>query len=214
MAGCCGGSSSVVITGADNIIVTGSGTVSDPYVIAGNLAVTLQAQDTETIALNLTGTGNTNDPFVLTATSLIGVNDLVDVNDPTPPILNDTLLFDGTKWVYGPAASVPAGSIYVGDGLDGDGSVGDPLIVRVSDTSDTSLAGLYTYIDSNGELRAQVPAATAVSWASITGKPTTFAPTRPLRADTVGNSDPGFHIFVQSATPSGAVENDIWFPVP
>jgi hypothetical protein len=221
MAGCCGGASSVVIVGGDNTIVSGSGTVSDPYVISGNLEVVLQAKDSNTIQLELTGTGNTDDPFVLTATSLVSVNDLVDVIDPTPPILNDTLLFDGTNWTYGPAASVPAGSINVGPGIEGDGTIGDPISIRVSETIDTSTSGLYTYIDSAGELRAEVPSVGTVAWTSVTGKPTTFPPDRPLTADSVVNgftptltSVAGIHIFVGPTAPTTAVENDIWFETP
>jgi hypothetical protein len=220
MAGCCGGSSSVVIVGGDNTIVTGSGTVSDPYVISGNLEVVLQARDTKTVSLDLTGAGNANDPFVLAATATVYVNDLIDVVDTTPPILNDTLLFDGTNWTYGPAASVPAGSITTGAGLEGDGTVGDPLVVNVSNTIDTSTAGLYTYIDSLGELRAERPAATSVAWSDVTGKPTAFPPSRPLAADSVYNAaststpQASFRIFVTATTPVGAVDGDIWFPLP
>ena len=218
---CCGGSSSTVIVGGDNTIVTGSGTVSDPYVISGNLEVVLQAKDTNTVSLDLTGTGNSNDPFVLTATATVSVNDLVDVLDPTPPIANDTLLFDGSKWTYGPAASVPAGSIHASGGLTGDGTTLSPIVIKVSDTLDTSVTGLYTYIDANGELRAQVPAVGSVAWGSITGKPTTFPPTRPLTADTVVNAFTpsainvaGIHIFVGPTAPTTAVDNDIWFQTP
>lgn len=218
---CCGGGSSVVITGGDNTIVTGSGTVNDPYVISGNLEVVLQAKDTPTVSLDLTGTGNPNDPFVLSAIATVKVNDLIDVDDPTPAIAGDTLLFDGTKWTYGPAASVPAGSINTGPGLNGDGTLGNPLVIKVSNVVDTSTAGLYTYIDSLGELRVQVPVTSSVAWGSITGKPTTFPPTRPLTADTVVNAFTpaavgvaGIHIFVGPTAPTTAVDNDIWFQTP
>ena len=157
MAGCCGGASSVVITGGDDVIVTGSGTINDPYVISGNIEVVLQAKDTTTVTLDLTGTGNPNDPFILSAIATLKVNDLIDVVDPTPAVLNDTLLFDGTNWTYGPAASVPAGSIHTGAGLTGDGTIALPLKVRVSNTVESSVSGLYTYIDAAGELRVQVP---------------------------------------------------------
>ena len=214
---CCGGGSSVVITGGEDVIVTGSGTVNDPYVISGNIDVVLQAKDTPTVTLDLTGTGNANDPFVLSAIATVSVNDLTNVNDPTPPVLNDTLLFDGTNWTYGPAASVPAGSIHTGPGLAGDGTIALPLKVRVSNTVETALTGLYTYIDSAGELRVQVPVTSGVAWADITGKPATFPPTRPLAAEYVINgSTPGnnIRIFVGATSPTTAVNGDIWFQTP
>lgn len=218
MAGCCGGASSVVIVGGDNTIVTGSGTVADPYVISGNLEVILQAKDTSTISLELSGTGNANDPFVLSGVATIRVNDLIDVDDPTPAVEGDALLFTGGKWQYAAPNPVAPGAVHAGPGLAGDGTLATPLRVRVSETIDTSLTGLYTYIDSAGELRAQVPSVGSVSWGSITGKPTTFPPTRPLTADTVvnaftpaNNTVPGIHIYVGPTAPVGAVNNDIWF---
>ena len=217
---CCGGASSVVIVGGDNTTVTGSGTVADPYVISGNLEVVLQAKDTNTVSLDLTGTGNTNDPFILSAVATVSVNDLTDVIDPVPPVLGDSLLFDGTKWVYAPPAAVAPGTVHAGAGLTGDGTLATPLKVKVSEALDTSVLGLYTYIDANGELRAQVPAAGSVAWSSITGKPTTFPPTRPLTADSIvnavnpaNNNVPGIHIFVSSAAPVGAIDGDIWFQI-
>lgn len=212
---CCGGSSSVVITGGANTIVTGSGTIADPYVISGNLEVILQTEDTTTIEFDLTGAGTEGDPFVLSAVATVSVNDLVDVIDPTPPVTGDVLVFDGTKWTYG-AVSVAAGAIYTDDGLDGDGTVGDPLVVKVSNTTETSTSGLYTYIDSLGELRAERPSTATVAWGDITGKPSTFAPTRPLAADTIANAFnpgvyPGIKIWVGPTAPVGATDNDIWF---
>jgi hypothetical protein len=204
--------------GGENTVVTGSGTVSDPYVVHANLQLILQAQDTTTVSLDLTGSGNVNDAFILTAVATVSVNDLIDVIDPTPPILNDTLLYNGSKWEYGPAASVPAGSIHASGGLSGDGTTGNPIIIKVSEAVDTSITGLYTYIDANGELRAQVPSVGGVTWGSITGKPTTFPPQRPLTADTVVNAFTpdainvaGIHIFVGPTAPTTAVDNDIWF---
>ena len=217
MAGCCGGGSTgVVITGGDDISVTGSGTVNDPYVIRGTLDVALQARDTTTIALDLTGTGNTDDPFILSGVSLVKVGDLVDVVDPTPPVAGDALIWDGTKWTYATPA-VAAGTVHAGPGLTGDGTIATPLKVKVSNTSDTALTGLYTYIDSVGELRVQIPAASSVDWANISNKPTTFPPTRPLAAEYVINgSSPGnnIRIFVGATTPSAAVNGDIWFQTP
>lgn len=57
------------------------------------------------------------------------------------------------------------------------------------------------------------------SWSEVTGKPTTFAPsahTHPA-GEITGNINAryiqGRTIFVQSATPTGAVDGDIWFQI-
>ena len=218
---CCGGASSVVITGGDGTVVTGSGTVSDPYVISGNLEVVLQAKDTTTVLLDLTGKGTGGDPFVLTATATVKVNDLVDVVDPVPATDGDVLIFNGGVWTYAPPNAVPPGSVNVGAGIEGDGSIGAPIAVNISNTADTSLTGLYTYIDSLGELRAQKPPAPVVSWNNVTDKPSTFAPDRPLTADSIVNgytpdnvNVAGIHIFVGRTAPTTAVNADIWFQTP
>src|SRR6187402_2237311 len=150
---CCGGGSSVVIMGGESVIVTGSGTVSDPYIISGDLEVVLQAADTTTVALDLTGRGSAGDPFVISGVATVKVNDLMDVNDPTPAQNGDALMFNGTDWVYQvPLPPVTPGAVNVGPGLEGDGTLATPLKVKVSNLVDASTTGLYTYVDSAGEL--------------------------------------------------------------
>lgn len=174
MANCCGGASSVIIKGGDGLNVTGSGSTSDPYIISGDLEVALRVEETPTVSMSLSGEGNSADPYILSADATLSVSDLTDVEDPTPPVVGDVLQYDGIQWVFGPPPTQAPGQVNTGDGITGDGTVGDPIGVLVSDTVDTSTDGLYIYVDSNGELRAQKP--TAVAWSSITNKPATFAP--------------------------------------
>ncbi len=168
----CGGAPAVVITGGDGLSVTGSGTVSDPYVISGDVELNMVGADSTTIDMTVVGSGTVSDPFVISAEATVSVNDLTDVSDSTPPVTDDVLKFDGTNWVYGPVPVSP-GAVNTGGGISGDGSGGAPISVDVSNTVVDATSGLYTYIDSNGELRAEVR---GTAWADVSGKPTTFAP--------------------------------------
>lgn len=205
MATCCGGASAVVIQSGDGLSVSGSGTTSDPYIISGDIEVAMVGQDSSTIDMTINGSGVTSDPFVVRADATLSVNDLVDVNDLTAPVLGDVLQFDGNDWVYGPPPAQAPGQVNTSDGVAGDGTLSSPVRVAVSEAVEDSTSGLYTYIDSNGELRAEVR---GVTWGSVTGKPTSFNPsahTHPnseLTGILTGSSAPG---------PGAGSDGDIFF---
>lgn len=203
---CCGGASSVVITGGDGLNVTGSGSTSDPYVISGNIEVALRATQTPTVDMRISGAGTAGDPYILYANATVSVNDLTDVSDPTPPVLGDVLQFDGSNWVYGPAPTQAPGQVNVNPGLTGDGTVSTPLTIAVSEAVDDSVDGAYTYIDVNGELRAQKT--TELAWTAITGKPTSFTPA----AHTHTNADLTGMLSGTSAPTAGqGIDGSIYF---
>lgn len=225
MAGCSDGCN-CVIQGGDGVIVEGAGTPSSPMVISASsvLAGALTTADTPTVNLSLSGDGTISSPMTLSAVATVSMLELTDVNDPGGPAVGDVPVWDiGGYWVFQPPPAVPAGSVNVSTGLTGTGAAITPLAVKMIGTSaGGSTAGLEVYADSAGNLRAVAPAASAVAWADITGKPSTFPPsahthvaadiTDPLNLS-VGNSVrvDGHRIYVQSTAPaSGMVTNDIW----
>lgn len=205
MATCCGGASAVVIQSGAGLSVTGSGTVADPYIISGDVELAMVGADTPTVDITLNGSGVIGDPFVIQADATLSVNDLVDVNDSTPPILGDVLQFDGNNWVYGPAPAQAPGQVNTDQGLTGDGTLSTPIGIAVSEAVEDGTSGLYTYIDANNELRAEVRGTT---WASVSGKPAVYPPA----PHTHPNSDLTGILRGTSAPPSSlGVDGDIFF---
>lgn len=133
--GCTGTTCSCKLIGEDGILVSGAGTVTNPYRIRGGLAMLVN--DTETVDLTLLGSGSQTDPYILSGRASLGFGDLTDADD-TGGTAGDVwaLQADGT-YALVPPVTAAAGSVATGLGLDGDGSSGDPLNVRLD-----SLAGL------------------------------------------------------------------------
>lgn len=203
---CCGGSSAVVIRGEGDVTVSGSGTVSDPYVVTGDIDLSIRALQTPTINTTIVGSGTSDDPYVISADLVAGLSDLTDVQITTTPTTGWVVLWDGSAWVAGPAPTQEPGAVNVGGGIEGDGTVGDPIQIKVSNLVDDSPSGLYTYIDSAGELRAQMPSS-STSWAAITGKPSTFPPS----AHTHPNSDLTGLLTGTAAPGSGLGVDGSWY---
>lgn len=131
MPRCCSGATcSCLIQNGDKIVVTGSGTSQDPYVIAGNFAFTVL--DTSVFNLTLGGDGTTADPYVLTVNfaSTAKLDDLPDVNAPAPTNAQ-VLGWDSAtgKWTARAPTTAASGSVTHGTSLTGDGSGGSPLSV-------------------------------------------------------------------------------------
>jgi len=221
------------------LTLSGSGSLENPFLIelAGGVEDSLITTDSTTIDFTLSGGGSPVDPYRLSANAKLRVSDLTDVVDPEgAPSAGDTLIWVTSgvavpRFEFRPPPPNPAGSVNTGAGLTGTGAAGSPLAVKMIGTSAGGpTSGLEVYADSAGNLRAVAPSATAVTWASITGKPATF-PTTPadftgtlpvakggtgatdLAAITVGNSTKvdGHRVFVQSASPTTGVANDLWF---
>ena len=161
--------SCVLRAGDDSVTITGSGSPNSPYEITatGDLSNAFQVLDTQTVDLLLAGSGHPGDPFQLSAVATVGMDDLTDVADPTPPDVGDVPMWMGDHWEFQPATSGTPGAIVANQGLQGNGSAISPLQAIISgywgqDTmgpvppwpSDSTL-GLPVYLDSNGALRAQ-----------------------------------------------------------
>ena len=212
MARCsCSGSTtgcSCRLTPGDGILIAGSGTASDPFVITSennSFASAFVAVDTPTVDLNLVGSGTASDPFVLSANSSIGMTQLKDWDDPSGPAVGDVPVFNGSKWEAAPPPTVPPGFVNANTGITGDGTLATPLKVAVVGGS-TSTSGLASYIDSAGKLRVIAPVTTAPAWGDITGKPSSY----PDAAKILGHA-----IYVQTTAPtSGMVVDDLWVKKP
>ena len=203
--GCCGGSSSVVIRGEGDVIVSGSGTVADPYVVSGDIGLAITGAATSTVSVRILGSGVATDPYIIAADLVAGLSALADVSIPTTPTTGYVLMWDGAKWVANAAPTQEPGAVNVGGGIQGDGTIGTPISIKVSNTSDTSTSGAYTYIDSAGELRAQMSG--SVAWGSITGKPSTFPPS----AHTHTNADLTGLLSGTAAPTSGLGVDGAWY---
>jgi hypothetical protein len=207
------------VVAGDGVVITGSGTPSDPLVISAEVtsfAASFQAVDTGTVDLSLNGAGTVADPFILSAAATISMGELADVVDPSGPAVGEVPIFNGTNWEFAKPPTQAPGLVNATNGISGDGTSLTPLVIDVSDTSTTATDGLATYIDSAGQLRVvpgaadwdliiDKPASFPVAWDDITGKPQQY----PDAAKVMGH-----RVFVQSATPSGMSTNDIWVKRP
>lgn len=146
--GCSNTSCSCLIIGAGAITVTGSGIVTNPYVINGGLS--LQVVNTSTVTMSQGGSGTISDPYTITAYASMNLADLEDVvatNMTTGHVLARQA--DGT-WAPAPPATVATGAINTGNGIIGDGSSGSPLNVRLAASSGLEIVSTGLRIQSSG----------------------------------------------------------------
>jgi hypothetical protein len=214
-----GSSGTPRVVAGDGVIITGSGTPSDPLVISAEVtsfAASFQAIDTGTVDLSLNGAGTVADPFILSATASISMGELADVVDPSGPAVGEVPIFNGTNWEFAQPPTTAPGLVNATGGITGDGTSLTPLRVNVANTSTTATTGLATYVDSAGKLRVvpgaadwdlitDKPSSFPVAWDDVTGKPTQY----PDAAKVMGH-----RVYVQTSTPSGMSTNDIWVKRP
>lgn len=231
MANCNDGGCSCRVVGGEGITVTGAGSLTSPYVIANDapgLSESFQVNDTSTVNLTLRGLGTPSEPFILQADATMKMTQLSDVSDPEGgPAIGESPVWVGVgaagHWEFKTPPPAPAGAVNVSYGIAGVGSAPDPIHVRVlSNGVAGPLSGLEVYVDTAGNLRATPPIASPADWSTIVNKPTQFPPsphthvaadiTNPTALSVGDSLKVGGHtIYVQSATPTGMVTNDLWF---
>jgi hypothetical protein len=132
MARCCGGSPRTNIEGGQNILVTGIGTLDDPFVIATDLS--MLALDNDVFDVTIGGSGTIASPWTIGVAfaATADLNDLPDVDAPTPTN-GQVLAWNAGAGLWQPVAptTAAAGSVIHNTSLTGDGSVGSPLAVAV-----------------------------------------------------------------------------------
>lgn len=143
--GCEGTTCGCKVVGDGGIIVTGSGTASNPYRVSGGLG--LQVVDTPSVNLTLLGTGSQSDPWLLSADFAGNLDDLLDV-DTAGATTGQVLArqADGS-YAFVPPATTSPGMIATGTSLEGDGSGGSPLALRLASNSGLELTGSGVRLD-------------------------------------------------------------------
>jgi hypothetical protein len=136
--GCAGTTCSCKIIGEGGIVVTGAGTITNPYRVTGG--VEMSVQDTGTIDLTLLGDGSTTNPYVLTANLTAGLDDLLDVETSGGTAGDVVALQADGSFSLVPPSTAAVGAISTGLSIEGDGSSGDPLDVRLDSLSGLEIA--------------------------------------------------------------------------
>jgi hypothetical protein len=198
-AGCCGsGTSPTRIESGDGARVTGSGSLSNPYVVAldlPDLAQSVTVRDTDTVNMTLNGSGNPGDPFIISGdVQGLKLSDLSDVDDPQGPSQGDVMLFvvdpvtGKGAWQFSAPPATPAGATNTSHGIGGNGTSVAPLSLRTSGVwgqgqlaglgADSSIGG-EVYVDDQGLVRTAPSSGGggtggSTAWSQITGKPSTF----------------------------------------
>lgn len=132
MPRCCQGAtcSCLIQASGAHMTVTGAGSSQDPYILTPNYDLTVT--DSSVFNLSLTGAGTAASPWVLAAAfaATAKLDDLPDVNAPTPTNAQVLGWDSGTsKWTARAPTTAASGSVTHDTSLSGDGSGGSPLQV-------------------------------------------------------------------------------------
>lgn len=118
---CAGDICTCAIEAGSGVIISGSGGVNDPFVIAlPDMGTLITFGPSDDIAFTVSGSGTAADPLVVNA-------DVKCVNCALPGAVGDVLTRDATGQYVPLPVGVPAGTIFVGEGINGNGTVGAPL---------------------------------------------------------------------------------------
>lgn len=131
MAKCCGSTCACKLQAGTRTIITGTGSLADPFII--NSDVALSVTDNTTFNLTLTGSGSAASPWNLTVdfAATAKLDHLPDVNVPAPT--NGQVLAwnsSTSRWEAAAPTTAASGSVNHDTSLAGDGSVGTPLQVQ------------------------------------------------------------------------------------
>jgi hypothetical protein len=149
------------VQGSGGVVVTGSGTTSNPYVISGGGVVAVA--DTSTINLTLTGTGSPGSPYTISGVAEVSLDELTDVDVAAATTGQGIVKQADGQWRGATLPTAPPGVINVSGGIEGDGSGGNPLSIKLAPNSGLteSAAGLAMTGSTGGAWSTYSPALTA-----------------------------------------------------
>lgn len=128
--GCASSSCSCVVTGAGGVVVSGSGSAENPYVINGaNFGVL----DSPTVDLTLSGDGTILNPFKISAAANLTLDQLADVNAtaPTAGYVLTYVTSPVAEWRAAvPQSGIPGATLHDST-LIGDGTPSSALGVKI-----------------------------------------------------------------------------------
>lgn len=128
--GCASSSCSCLITGSGGVVVTGSGSAENPYVINGsNFGVT----DSPTIDMTLSGDGTLGNPYRISAAAHLTLDQLDDVNAsaPSPGYTLTYVTSPVAEWrATVPLSGIP-GAVLHDSTMVGDGTPSSALGVKI-----------------------------------------------------------------------------------
>lgn len=131
MARCCGSTCACKMEAGTHMVITGTGSAQDPFILSSDVDLTVQ--DNTTFDMSLSGSGTTVDPWILSVAfaGTAQLDDLPDVSD-TAPTNGQVLAWNSSTQLWEPTAptTAPTGAVNHDTSLDGDGSPGDPLQVQ------------------------------------------------------------------------------------
>jgi hypothetical protein len=145
MPSCCGGSSCACkIEAGSSVVITGTGTPNDPFILSADLG--LAVVDNEVFDLTLGGTGTEISPWTLEMdfAASARLTDIPDVSAPAPAA-GQVLAWNAVvqQWTAQAPTTAPTGAVQHNSSLTGDGSAGAPLGVVGNGTR-------FIIVDANG----------------------------------------------------------------
>ena len=145
MPSCCGGSScSCKIEAGASMVVTGTGSANDPFLLTADLG--LGVVDNDVFDLTLGGTGTELEPWTLEVdfAPTAKLTDIPDVSAPAPAA-GQVLAWNAVvqQWTAQAPTTAPVGAVSHNPSLTGDGSAGAPLAVVPNGTD-------FIKADANG----------------------------------------------------------------
>lgn len=161
-----------LIEPGQNITITGTGTDTDPYIIAGDGSATIAGLIEAGTNVTLTGSGSAEDPYIINVNS-----DIVPDSITGLVTAGTNVTLDGTGTTEDPYV-INSGDVEpaitdlieggLGTTLAGTGTEGDPYVVNVDSLELNDLANVTSFNPSDGQVLRFSTASDGGTWVSAT----------------------------------------------
>jgi hypothetical protein len=152
-----------MVQGSGAVAVTGTGSVSSPYIISASL--NLSVLDSSNVDLSITGDGSVGSPWIISAVANVDLNGLTDVD--LAGAATGQVIARQSDGIWRPVAPTTAatGALTISStlGLQGDGSGGSPLGIKLAPSSGLTLSASGLAMTGGGAWTAYTPALTATT---------------------------------------------------